>query len=114
MYNVFNKYHQTLPKKMKAVPDKSHFFLTRLKFLGHNIEENTIIPLNSRIDAIIKLKLPSNKKKIQEFLEMLNFSCEYVYKMQLYIRPFYYILRPQNNFEWTTEHQKRFEEIKKL
>ena len=33
--------------------------------------------------------------------------------MQLYLRPFYNILRQQNNFEWTTEHQTRFEEIKK-
>ena len=31
--------------------------------------------------------------------------------MQLYLRPSYNILRQQNNFEWTTEHQKRFEEI---
>ena len=45
---------------------------------------------------------------------MLNFLSKYVYKMQLYLRPFYNILRQQNNFEWTTEHQKRFEEIKKL
>ena len=34
--------------------------------------------------------------------------------MQLYFRPFYNILRQQKNFEWTTEHQTRFEEIKKL
>ena len=34
--------------------------------------------------------------------------------MQLYLRPFYNILRQQNNFERTTEHQKRFEEIKTL
>ena len=45
---------------------------------------------------------------------MLNFLSKYVYKKQLYLRPFYNILRQQNNFEWTTEHQKRFEEIKKL
>ena len=34
--------------------------------------------------------------------------------MQLYLRPFYNILRQQNNLEWTTEHRTRFEEIKKL
>ena len=34
--------------------------------------------------------------------------------MQLYLRPFYNILRQQNNFEWTTEHQTRFDEIKKI
>ena len=53
-------------------------------------------------------------KKIQEFLETLNFLNKYVYKKQLYLRPFYNILRQQNIFEWTTEHQTRFEEIKKL
>ena len=34
--------------------------------------------------------------------------------MQIYLRPFYIILRQQNNFEWTSEHQTRCEEIKKL
>ena len=43
---------------------------------------------------------------------MLNFLSKYVYKKQLYLRPFYNILRQQNNLEWTTEHQTRFEEIK--
>ena len=33
-------------------------------------------------------------------------------KMQLYLRPFYDILEQQNNFEWTPEHQTRFDEIK--
>ena len=82
---------------MKAAPDKSHFFLTRVKFLGHIIERNTITSLKSRIDAIQKFQPPSNKKKIQEFLGMLNFLSKYVYKMQLYLRPFYNILRQQNN-----------------
>ena len=34
--------------------------------------------------------------------------------MQLKLKPFYNIQRQQNNFEWSTEHQKRFEEIEKL
>ena len=99
---------------MKAAPDKSLFFLTRVKFFGYIIQKNTINTLKSRINAIRKLQPPTNKKKIQEFLEMLNFLRKHVYKMQLYLRPFYNILRQQNNYEWTTEHQTRFEEIKKL
>ena len=42
---------------------------------------------------------------------MLNFLSKYVYKTQMYLRPFYNILRQLNNFEWTTEHQTRFEKI---
>ena len=115
MFTILEQYHKILQKEnLKAAPDKSHFFLTRVKFLGHNIERNTITPLKSRIDAIQKLQPPTNKKKIQEFLGMLNFLSKYVYKMQLYLRPFYNLLRQQNNFEWTTEHQTRFEQIKKL
>ena len=34
--------------------------------------------------------------------------------MQLYLRPFYNILRQQNNFEWTAEHQTQFEDVQDL
>ena len=52
-FTVLEHYHQILKNEnMKAAPDKSHFFLTRVKFLGHIIERNTITPLKSRIDAI--------------------------------------------------------------
>ena len=112
---ILEQYHQILKNEnTKAAPDKSHFFLTRVKFLGHIIERNTITPLKIRIDAIQKLQPPANKKKIHEFLGVLNFLSKYVYKIQLHLRPFYNILRQQNNFEWTTEHQTRFDEIKKL
>ena len=115
MFTVLEQYHKILHNEnLKAAPDKSHFILTRVKLLGHNIERNTITPLKSSSDATQKLQPPTNKKKIQEFFGMLNFLGKYVYKMQLYLRPFYNILRQQNNFEWTTEHQTRFDEIKKL
>ena len=115
MFIVLVKYHEILQNKnMKTGPDKSNFFFTRVKFLGHIIEKNTINPLKSRIDSVQNLQPPTNKKKVQEFLRMLNFLSKYVHKMQLYLRPFYNFLRQQNNFEWTTEQQTRFEEIKKL
>ena len=63
MFLVLEKYHQILlHENMKAAADKSQFFLTRVKFLGHIIERNTITPLKSRIDAIQKLQPLSNKK----------------------------------------------------
>ena len=115
MLTILEQYHKVLQNEnLKAGPDKSHFFLTQVKFLGHNNKRNTNTLLKSRIDAIQKLQPPTNKKKNQEFLGLLNFLSKYVYKMQLYLRPFYNILRQQNNFEWTTEHQTRCEEIKKL
>ena len=113
MFTVLEHFHKILQNEnLKAAPDKSHFFLTRVKFLGHNIERNTITPLKSRFDAIQKLQPPTNKKKIQEFLGMINFLNKYVYKMQLYLRPFYNILRQQNNFEWTTDIKHDLKKLK--
>ena len=115
IFIILEQYHQILKNEnMKATPDISHFFLTRVKFLGHNIEKNTITLFKSQIYAIQKLQPPTKQKKIQEFLGILNFLSKYVYKMQLYLTPFYNILRQQNNFEWTTEHQTRFKDIKKI
>ena len=45
MFIIVEQYHQILKKEnMKAAPDKSHFFLTRVKFLEHIIQRNTITP----------------------------------------------------------------------
>ena len=113
MFIILEQYHQILKNEnMKAAPDKPHFFLTRVKFLGHIIERNTITPLISRIDTNQKLQLATNKKKIKEFLGMLNFLSKYVYKMHFYLRPFYNILRRQNNFERTTDHQHDLKKLK--
>ena len=43
MFTHLEQYHKILQNKnLNAAPDKSHFFLTRVKFLGHNIERNII------------------------------------------------------------------------
>ena len=74
MFIILEQYHQIIKNEnMKAAPDKSHFFLTRVKFFGHIIESNNITPLKSRIHAIQKFQPPTNKKKIQEILGKLNF-----------------------------------------
>ena len=113
MFNVLEQYHQILQNEnLKAAPDKSHFFLTRVKFLGHNIERKTITPLKSRIDAIQKLQPPTNKKKIQEFLGMLNFlanmfiKCNYIYDHSIIYLDNKIILK------WNTEHQARLKKLK--
>ena len=64
------KCRQSLYKEnLKAAPDKSYIFLTRVNFLGHNIEGKIITLLKSHMDAIIKLQHPSNIKKSKKFLE---------------------------------------------
>ena len=102
---------------MKAAPDKSHFFLTRVKFLGQIIERNTRTPLKSRINAIQKLqpqtKTSSTNKKNPRIPWNVKFLSEYVYKMQLYLTPFYNILRQQNNLNGLPNIKHDLKKLKK-
>ena len=43
-------------ENQKAVPDQSFFFLDSVKFLGHQIKNNDIHPLKSKIDGFLKLQ----------------------------------------------------------
>ena len=66
MFIVLEKYHQIiLQENMKAAPDKSHFFLTRVKILGHIIEKKQY--------KFVKISKYSNhlqiKRKFKNFLE---------------------------------------------
>ena len=70
MFKVLEHYHKIFQNEnLKAAPDKSHFFLTRVKFLGHNIERKTITPLKSRIDAIQNSNHQQTKRKSKNSLE---------------------------------------------
>ena len=57
MFTVLEQYHKLLQNEnLKAAPDKPHFFCvkTRVKFLGHIIQRNTITPLKSQTSTTYK------------------------------------------------------------
>ena len=60
---------------MKAAPDKSHFFLTRVNFLGLIIEGNTITQLKSPIDVILKLHQIKRNLKISGNVMFFKQTC---------------------------------------
>ena len=59
MFTIINEYHTLLGKAgLKAAPDKTFFFLKKVKFLGHVISPEGIQPIAKRVDALRNLKSP--------------------------------------------------------
>ena len=87
--------------------------LKKVKFLGHIIEDKKVKPLTSRIDGFQKLEPPTSMKALQRYLGTINFLAKYVYGMQPILQPLYNLLHKENDFKWTKEHQKIFEQMKK-
>ena len=117
MLQTLTHYHTILKNEnLKAAPDKSFFFLDSVKLLGHQIQNNHIQPLKSKIDVFIKLQPPKNRKK---FKFMSNFSLFFqkIYKTyKSFIDIFFSnseIQQILNVFKWTPELQPTFDRVKK-
>ena len=50
--------------RYRASKKKSEFFMSRIKWLGHEIDENGKKP-NEKVDAILKLEPPKNTKELK-------------------------------------------------
>ena len=65
MLQTLDQYHNLLKNEnLKAASDKAFFFFDSVNFLGQQIQNNHIHPLNSKIDGFLKLQPPKNFKKI--------------------------------------------------
>ena len=71
MFTIINENHTLLRKAgLKVAPDKTFFFLKKVKFLGHVISPDGIQPIAKRMDALRNLKSP---QRSHESLRMFWF-----------------------------------------
>ena len=113
MFTIINEYHTLLRKPgLKAAPDKTFFFLKKVKFLGHVIFPDGIQPIAKRVRDLKNLKSPECKRDVMKVLGCLGFySC---YKKNLHVdsQPFYNLIKDSTSFHWTDEHERLFQSIK--
>ena len=74
MFTIISEYHTPLRKVgLKAAPDKTIFFLKKIKFLRHVISPDRIQPIANRVDALRNLKSPQSKRDVMKALGCLGF-----------------------------------------
>ena len=57
----------------ELAPEKFCYILFTVNFLGHEMGNNTIKPISSKTDDIHKLKTPTSKTELMQFIGLLNF-----------------------------------------
>ena len=92
MLQTLDLYHNILKNgNPKATPDKSLFFLDSVQFLGQRTQIYHIHPLKSKVDGFLKLQPP--KKRKSELCRVSHFFSNYIYNLQVILRPLYLQLR---------------------
>ena len=83
--------------------------------MGNNIfikEKRVCVkPLRSRLEAIQKLKPPTNQKGCRSFAGMVNFVSIFCPELQNLLKPIYELTRKGLPFIWEDEQQKALDEI---
>ena len=85
----------------------------KVKFLGHEIGNNTYKPIPSKIDAIERMPSPEEKKDVMQFLGSVNFYSKFIEKLHINLKPLYTFLHDDVKFQWTPELEKNISKCKK-
>ena len=113
MFIIINEYHTLIRKAgLKAAPDKTFFFLKKVKFLGHVISPERIQPIAKRVAALRNLNSPQSKRDVMKVLGSLGFYSCYIKNLHVDSQPFHDLIKDFTPFHWTEEHEQFFNSIK--
>jgi hypothetical protein len=93
---------------------KCLFGVSKLVWRGHQIGEGKRSIDPEKSGAIQSFLRPRNAQELHSFLGLIQYCREYLPNLSLLTAPLSDLLKKGVKFEWTEEHQKAFENIKKL
>jgi len=91
---------------------KCKFAQNKTTYLGHEIGENCIKPLNDNLIAIRNFPIPKSKTNIRQFVGKIGFYLEYIPRSNILLEPLHNLLRKNIEFKWSEACQKSFEKVK--
>ena len=117
---VFERLHSF---KLKIKPKKSHFFETRVLFLGHELSQEGIRPNPEKVAKIEDWPTPTNRKELHSFLGLASYYRRFIKGFAKISKPLQTLLGATNGpkytkkvpftcQEWDNECQQAFSQLK--
>ena len=99
MFTFINEHHTLLRKAgLKAAPDKTFFFLEKVKFLRHVISPYGIQPIAKRVKGLKNLKSPEGKRDVMKVLGCLSIYSCYIQKLYVDSQILYNLFKDLTSF----------------
>ena len=112
LINLETILHRCIEKNLVLNWEKCHFMVSQGIVLGHIISEKGIEVDKAKVDLISKLPPPTNVKTVRQFLGHAGFYRRFIQDFSKIAKPLYKLLEKDAKFEWDSECQQRFEELK--
>ncbi|CAM4533278.1 unnamed protein product, partial [Lepidochelys kempii] len=93
---------------------KCQIGLNRVTYLGHQVGQGTISPIQAKVDAIQKWPVPKSKKQVQSFLGLAGYYRRFVPHYSQIAAPLTDLTKKKqpNAVQWTGKCQKAFNKLK--
>ena len=87
---------------------KCHFAKQKISWLGYNITQSGISPLESKTPSIMSLQPPNTLKKLRSFLGSVHYICKFIPNLAQLCHPLRPLLRKSTIYIWTDAHTLHF------
>ena len=91
---------------------KWHFAKQEISWLGYNITQSGISPLETKTSSILSLQPPNTHKKLCSFLGSVHYICKFIPNLAQLCHPLRPLLRKSTKYIWTDDHTTHFIAIK--
>ncbi|KAI7814577.1 hypothetical protein IRJ41_021834 [Triplophysa rosa] len=99
---------------LKLNKEKCQFGVKEITFLGDKLSERGVKPDQSKIQAILNMPRPTDKKAVQRVMGMINFIGKFIPNLSsktVYMRE---MLQNKTEFKWTDNHESEWDRLKTL
>ncbi|KAF4221872.1 hypothetical protein CNMCM6457_001568 [Aspergillus fumigatiaffinis] len=108
--NVLRKLQEA---NIKLKLKKCEFHVQGTEFLGHWISTEGIHMDVNKVKLIIEWPQPKNIKETQQFIRLVNYYRRFIKGYANIMHPLFALLKKSKEFEWSSECEAAFNEVKK-
>jgi uncharacterized protein (DUF2249 family) len=119
---TFEEHNKNLEFVLKRIIDanlklnvkKCEFAADQIVYLGHRITKNGIGVDPSKVEAIDRIEIPTNRQKLRRFLGMATYYKRFIHHFSHVAAPLTALTSVKREFQLSNEAQLAFDQIKSL
>ena len=94
--------------------NKFVFKQQKLKYCGHILTSEGILPDPAKVEAITQMPRPRSKTEVRRLLGMINYLGKFLPQLSDVSEPLRNLIKEQNQFIWSKVHQDAFNKLTQL
>ncbi|KAK3092083.1 hypothetical protein FSP39_025049 [Pinctada imbricata] len=107
-----NLYKKCAESNIILNDDKKELFLEEISFHGHKITSNGVKADENKVDAILKMKSPTDVSSVKRFCGMVQYMAKFLPSLSTTMEPIRVLTRKNVPWNWSAECEQAFLEVK--